>query len=205
MTIEAAVVAAGYLLGSIPFAYIVVRLRTGKDVRTTGSGNVGATNTLRAAGILPALAVAVLDIAKGVIPVLLMRHFNPAAGWEGAVAVAAVSGHCFPVWLRFRGGKGVATAAGAFFTLAPLAAACTAVVWVVMFGIWRIVSLSSVVALGSFPLWLAFVQRASMPLLIAGSVVAIIIILRHVNNIRRLVAGKEPRLGEKHPGDRRKE
>ncbi len=205
MTIEAAIVAAGYLLGSIPFAYIVVRLRTGKDVRTTGSGNVGATNTLRAAGIFPALAVAVLDIAKGVVPVLLMRHFNPAAGWEGAAAVAAVSGHCFPVWLRFKGGKGVATAAGAFFTLAPVAAACAAAVWVVMFAVWRIVSLGSVVALGSFPLWLAFVERASMPLLIAGSVVAIIIILRHSHNIRRLVAGEEPRLGEKHPGDRSEE
>ncbi len=203
MRLELVIVAAAYLLGSIPFAYLVVRLRTGQDVRKTGSGNVGATNALRAAGLLPALAVAVLDIAKGVVPVLVMRHFNPAGGWEGAAAVAAVTGHCFPVWLRFRGGKGVATAAGAFVTLAPVAAACAAAVWIVMLGMWRTVSLGSVVAVASFPLWLAFVQRASSPLVIAGSIVSMIIILRHHRNIRRLVAGKEPRLGEKHPGDGR--
>ncbi len=197
---ELLILAGAYALGSIPFAYIVVRTLTGQDVRETGSGNVGATNTMRAAGPVAALAVAVLDIAKGAVPVLIMRHFDPASVWLGAAAVAAVLGHCFPVWLRFRGGKGVATAAGAFLTLAPLAGLTALGVWAVMLAVFRIVSLASVVAVASFPVWVHFVEGGSGPLVAASSIVSMIIILRHHANIRRLVAGEEPRIGGSRRG-----
>ena len=202
MSLEFVIVAGSYVLGSVPFAYIVTRLVTGKDIRTTGSGNVGATNTLRAAGPAAAAAVMVLDVAKGVVPVLAMRAVNPASWWVGGAAVAAVTGHCFPVWLRFRGGKGVATACGAFVTLSPLAAACAAAVWLALLAAFRIVSLASVVAVATFPVWLYWIQRAPSGLVMAGAVVAVIIIGRHHANLRRLAAGIEPRLGERHPNDR---
>ncbi len=200
MSPEPLIVAGAYLLGSIPSAYLVVRAATGRDVRRTGSGNVGATNTVRAAGPAAGLLVAALDVAKGAVPVLVMRHFDPASAWLGAAAVAAVLGHCFPVWLGFRGGKGVATAAGAFLTLAPLAGLAAFGVWLAMLAVWRIVSLASVVAVASFPLWVHFVEGGSVPLVVASSIVSMIIILRHHANIRRLVAGREPRLGGDRPG-----
>ena len=106
MTIELAVVVGAYLLGSIPFGYLVVRLLSGKDVRRAGSQNVGATNALRTAGWGAGLLVFVLDVGKGVVPVLLMGAINPATRWVGAAAVAAVIGHCYPVWLKFQRGQG---------------------------------------------------------------------------------------------------
>lgn len=198
MNLELVIVAGSYLLGSIPTAYLVVRTLTGSDVRRTGSGNVGATNTVRAAGWGAGALVALVDILKGAVPVLVMTRFDPAARWVGAAAVAAVVGHCFPVWLRFRGGKGVATAFGAFLALAPWAVACAAGVWLLLLAVFRFVSLSSVVAVGSFPVFAAFVARLPRDGVLAAVVVAVIIILRHSANIRRLVAGTEPRIGEKH-------
>jgi len=195
MSVEAVIVAGAYLLGSVPFAYLLVRGATGQDIRRTGSGNVGATNTMRAAGPLAGLAVAVLDISKGVVPVVVMRHFDPATAWLGAAAAAAVVGHCFPVWLGFRGGKGVATAAGAFLTLAPRAGLCALGVWLVMLVVFRVVSLASVVAVASFPVWVHLVDGGTVALVISSSVVSMIIVLRHHANLRRLVAGEEPRLG----------
>ena len=140
-----------YLLGSIPFAYLFVRAAGRGDVRRVGSGNVGATNAMRAAGWKLALVVALLDVGKGVLAVVLMRQVTANPAWAGAAGVLAVVGHCFPVWLGFTGGKGVATAAGAFGSIAIMPVLAVAGVWVALLALTRIVSLSSVIAAASFP------------------------------------------------------
>ena len=122
MRFELVLVAIAYLLGSLPTALVVVRLMTGKDVRRMGSGNIGGTNALRAAGWKAGVAVTVIDVAKGALAVWLMRMYNPESGWVAAAMLAVVVGHCYPVWLRFRGGKGVAAGFGAFLVIAPLSA-----------------------------------------------------------------------------------
>lgn len=188
---------AAYLLGSIPFAYLAVRLAGRGDVRRIGSGNVGATNTLRAAGWKVALAVAMLDVGKGVGAVVLMRAMTGSPAWAAAAGVAAVVGHCFPVWLRFQGGKGVATAVGAFAVLAPYACAVVAVIWVVVLAAFRYVSLASLAAAGSFPLALHLAARPTGGEVLAAVTAALVIIGRHHGNIRRLARGEEPRLGKR--------
>ncbi len=183
-----------YLLGSIPFAYLAVRLAGHGDVRTIGSGNVGATNTLRAAGWKVALVVAFLDVGKGVAAVLLMRQTTASPDWAAAAAVAAVVGHCFPVWLGFSGGKGVATAVGGLLILAPAACAVVAVVWVVVLALWRYVSLASVCAAAAFPVALQAVGEPTRGELGAAVMTALVIIGRHHGNIRRLARREEPRM-----------
>ncbi|MEP0773963.1 MAG: glycerol-3-phosphate 1-O-acyltransferase PlsY [Acidobacteriota bacterium] len=185
---------AAYLLGSIPFAYLAVRLVGRGDVRTIGSGNVGATNTLRAAGWKVALVVALLDVGKGVAAVLLMRQTTASPDWAAAAAVAAVVGHCFPVWLGFSGGKGVATALGGLVVLAPAACAAVAMVWVVVLAVWRYVSLASVCAAAAFPVALQVVGEPTRGELGAAVITALVIIGRHHGNIRRLVRREEPRV-----------
>ena len=145
-------IAVAYLCGSIPFGLIIARAASGKDVRTVGSGNIGATNVARAAGRPAAIATLALDAVKGLAPVLLApREFAPAC------AVAAVLGHCFPVWLRFRGGKGVATGLGVSLALAPWAAVAGGVTWVVLYKILKISSIGSLagvavsLAVAAFP------------------------------------------------------
>lgn len=184
-----------YLLGSVPFAYIAVRLVGRGDVRTIGSGNVGATNTLRAAGWKVALAVAVLDVGKGVAAVSLMRMATGSPGWAAAAGLAAVVGHCFPVWLGCSGGKGVATAVGAFVVLAPLACGVVALVWAAVLGASRYVSLASVSAAAAFPIALHAVASPTRGELMAAVVTALVIVGRHHGNIRRLARREEPRLG----------
>lgn len=183
-----------YLLGSIPFAYLAVRLAGRGDVRTIGSGNVGATNTLRAAGWKVALVVALLDVGKGVAAVLLMRQTTASPDWAAAAAVAAVVGHCFPVWLGFSGGKGVATAVGGLVVLAPAACAVVAVVWVAVLAVGRYVSLASVCAAAAFPVAFQVVGEPTRGELGAAVITALVIIGRHHGNIRRLARGEEPRL-----------
>ncbi len=194
MTMEYAIVAVAYLLGSVPFALLVVRALTGKDIRTVGSGNVGATNAVRAAGIPAGIIVTILDVGKGTLPVLLMQAFDPSARWVGATAVAAVVGHCFPVWLRFSGGKGVATGLGAFAVIAPRAILAAVAVWLLVLLVTRIVSLASVLAVASFPVWVFFLERGSRAEVVAASVFAVVVIVRHRRNLRRLAEGTEPRL-----------
>ncbi len=184
-----------YLLGSIPFAYIAVRLAGRGDVRAIGSGNVGATNTLRAAGWKVALAVALLDVGKGVVAVVLMGLATGSPGWAAAAGLAAVLGHCFPVWLGFVGGKGVATAVGAFAVLAPAACGVVAVVWAVVLAVSRYVSLASVCAAAAFPVALQAVAEPTPGELTAAVITGLVIIARHHGNIRRLIRREEPRLG----------
>src|SRR5262245_55313311 len=153
--------AMGYLVGSIPFGYLIVRLTSGSDVRQTGSGGTGATNVSRRAGKLAGVLTLTLDALKGAFAVLLARVLVGNTGanakwWVAAVAIAAIAGHIFPVWLAFRGGKGVATAVGVFFMLAPFALLCAGVVFIVVVLITRYVSLGSITAAALIPffLWL---------------------------------------------------
>lgn len=195
MTIELALVAFAYFVGSIPFAYIFVRSVTGRDVRREGSGNVGATNALRSAGWKVGVAVTVLDIAKGSLAVWAMMIFNPESAWLAASMLAVVAGHCFPPWLLFLGGKGVATGFGAFLVIAPLSAVAAFGVWIVMLGLFRWVSLASMTATASFPVLIQLVDHPDWVTLASVAAAAILIILRHHSNIRNLVTGKEQRLG----------
>ena len=193
---ETALVVA-YLLGSIPFAWLLVKLAGRGDVRRIGSGNVGATNAMRAAGWKVALPVAALDIGKGVAAVLLMRAATANPDWVAAAGLAAVVGHCFPVWLRFSGGKGVATAAGVFAALAWQPFAVVVVVWGAVLAAFRGVSLASIVAAAVFPV--AFYFLAEPPALVefCTALAAAVVVWRHHANLARLVRGEEPKLWEK--------
>jgi acyl phosphate:glycerol-3-phosphate acyltransferase len=194
-----------YLLGSIPFGYLLVRIFRGEDVRQAGSGNIGATNVSRKSPALGALTLA-LDAMKGATAVEVAYHFsagvNAATSSDVAMTLAAflaVVGHMFPVWLKFRGGKGVATALGSFFVIAPRAVLIAATVFVVVVVISRYVSLGSIVAAGVFPFLL--VKRAlaknDLPALMLVAVTSLLIVVRHYENLKRLFAGTESRIGAK--------
>lgn len=196
-----ALLLGAYLLGSVSFGLLLVRRTRGIDVRSTGSGNPGATNALRAAGPAVGVTVLALDIAKGFLPVAAGRAVEvPERGlaWIGA---AAVVGHVFPLWHRFRGGKGVATAAGALTALAPWPMLAAFVLFLVTVASTRIVSLGSVLAALSAPLFWAVGGRLgwwSPPptMALAGCVaISLLVLWRHQDNLRRLSRGEEPRLG----------
>jgi glycerol-3-phosphate acyltransferase PlsY len=204
--LAAGVVVGAYLLGSVSFSYLIVKAKEGKDVRTVGSGNAGATNVLRASGKGPALAVLLLDVTKGVLAVVVARLLQAPPPVVGAAAVAVVLGHVFPVFLGFRGGKGVATSAGAMGALAPAAMFLALLVFVAVVYWKRYVSLGSVVAAASVPLFAWTGQRMGWvanedPWLIAASAaIALIVVIKHRTNLRRLLQGAEPRLGERKAG-----
>ncbi|HVF59677.1 MAG TPA: glycerol-3-phosphate 1-O-acyltransferase PlsY [Thermoanaerobaculia bacterium] len=196
-----ALVAGAYLLGSISFSYLIVRVLQGRDVRAVGSGNAGATNVLRTAGKLPGIAALVLDVAKGVAAVVAARSLDAPPPVVGLCAVAVVLGHVFPVFLGFRGGKGVATAAGAVGALAPLAMVAVLLLFAVVVAWSRYVSLGSVAAAVAFPVALAFGRAAGWIeadgwVLAAGAAIAALIVWKHRSNLARLRAGRERRLGE---------
>ena len=198
--LHVAVVALAYLLGSIPFGYLLVRLRGGGDVRETGSGGTGATNVTRRAGKGAGILTLLLDALKGAAAVLVARALVGGESWECAAAGAAVLGHVFPVWLRFRGGKGVATGLGVFFVLAPLATVCALAAFVAVVWLWRYVSLGSMVAASVLPLavWALGAPgvggRAPGPLLSLSILGAALIILMHRANVGRLLRGEESKL-----------
>jgi glycerol-3-phosphate acyltransferase PlsY len=204
-----ALVVVAYLVGSIPFPYLMVQWRSGVDIRSIGSGNVGATNVLRVAGPGTAAAVLALDVAKGAVPVLVGRVAGAPTVVLGACALAAILGHVFPLFLSFRGGKGVATSAGAIGALSPLPMLAAAVVFGVTVAWKRIVSVGSMLAVASFPVFAYLFGRLGwmepMPgvLLIGATVAAALILLRHSDNVRRLAIGKEHRLGKNLEGDPR--
>ena len=196
----AVAVALAYLVGSIPFGYLIVRLRGGGDVRETGSGGTGATNVTRRAGKWAGLLTLALDALKGTLVALLARRFL-ADGmgvdwWVVAASLAAVVGHVFPVWLGFRGGKGVATGLGVFVGLAPLAVLCALPVFVLVVWLTRYVSLGSVTAAALLPLfvWLTGDERA--PLLTAAVLGGALIVYMHRANIGRLLSGTENKFGK---------
>jgi glycerol-3-phosphate acyltransferase PlsY len=188
-------VIAAYLIGSTPFALILSRFWGLADLRLAGSGNPGAANVLRTAGWGPGILVALLDAGKGAASVLLAQRANQSVELSAAAGVAAVIGHVFPIWARFRGGKGVATSAGVFAVLAPLATCVSVAVFVLTGWLTRIVSLASLVASGALPP-LAYILGSPPAVVIAGSLVAAVILIRHRTNVGRLRRGVERRLGQ---------
>jgi len=202
MAVGALSVLLAYLLGAIPFGFLLVKLGRGEDVRGTGSGSIGATNVTRAAGPLVGLLTLLLDMGKGFAAVAVATWLAPqAAGqargapeWTAAAAVAAIVGHSYPVFLSFRGGKSVATALGAFVYFAPLAVAASLGVWLIVVAGWRFVSLGSVLAAAAFPLFAFSLYRPPLAITLAAVVGASVVILRHRSNLKRLVRGTEPKL-----------
>jgi len=199
----AAVLVGAYLLGSINWSYLIVRLFLGRDIRTLGSGNAGATNVLRTAGKGAGAAALVLDLGKGIVAVLGARALGAAAPVVAGAAVAVVLGHIYPIFFGFRGGKGVASAAGALGALAPLAFAGGLVVFAVIVAWRRYVSLGSVASAVSIPLFMALERSLGGTLheggwaIAAAAAIAVLIVVRHRANLVRLRAGTEHRLGEK--------
>lgn len=193
---------AGYLLGSIPFGIVLTRLFGGGDIRAAGSGNIGATNVTRVVGPLPGILTLIFDGLKGAAAVWLAAHFsNYSATWMIATGFAALVGHCFPAWLKFRGGKGVATAAGFFLALCWPAALGAIAIFILVVIFFRFVSLGSIAAAASMPLliYLLWAPHQGLHLAPPASVTigafaaAMLVVYKHDGNIQRLVEGREPR------------
>jgi glycerol-3-phosphate acyltransferase PlsY len=191
--LAAAVVAGAFLLGSIPTGLLLARLR-GIDIRTVGSGNIGATNVARGLGKKSGVLVLLLDAAKGAIPILVVRLLDLGARVDPfvitATGFAAVAGHCFTPWLRFRGGKGVATSLGVFLALEPAVTAMTAGLFAAIYLATKIVSIGSIAAALAFPILLWLLGRPDESVTL-GIAVAILIIAKHHGNIRRLLRRQE--------------
>jgi glycerol-3-phosphate acyltransferase PlsY len=197
--LQVGIALGAYLLGSIPFGYLIVKMREGRDIRASGSGNIGATNVARTAGPVAGGVTLLLDLAKGYLAVWLAAKFSGGClNCMMVGAVAVVLGHMFPVWLKFKGGKGVATGVGAFVLICWPAVAGALVVWIVVVGIWRYVSLGSIIAAASLPLltYRLYEPLGAPPLevSIGTTLLAAMIIVKHKENIGRLVRGTENRL-----------
>jgi glycerol-3-phosphate acyltransferase PlsY len=187
-------IVASYLLGATPTSYMAGRLGRGIDLREYGSKNLGATNVYRLLGWKYAIPVGLVDVAKGAIPVALFGHWAAGPGWlPVTLGGAAVLGHMFSPYVRFRGGKGVATAAGVFLALAPLAFAIALPVWGACLWLTGYVSLSSIVAAVLFPLWVWLTTDGPGPTFWASVVLALLIVFAHRANVQRLLAGTENR------------
>jgi acyl phosphate:glycerol-3-phosphate acyltransferase len=208
MLLRITFVVIAYLLGSIPFGYLLIKylFTRGEDVRRIGSGGIGATNVSRRAGWRGGLLTYALDVAKGAAAVLLMRQVEPSDYlWIGAAAVAAIIGHIFPVFLNFKGGKGVATGVGVYLVLAPLAVLTTLVLWALIVYRWRYVSLGSIIATAAVPLWTWLYYGLLLPsspqhahlgaLILVGFAGCALIVAKHHENIGRLLAGRENKIG----------
>lgn len=187
----------GYLLGAIPFGFILVRVLHGTDVRAAGSGSTGATNVTRQAGIRAGLLTYAFDVAKGAAAVLVMSAVTGELVWLSAAALAAIVGHMYPVFLRFHGGKGVATGVGAYLVIAPAGVLLTLVVWALLFWRTRVVSLASIIATALVPLWIwvwygLLLKRPDVLEVCLGvGVGCTVVIVKHHDNIRRLLSGGE--------------
>lgn len=186
-----------YLVGSLPFAYLAVRWRAGGDLRQLGSGTVGATNAARVLGKGWGLLVMLLDVGKGVAAVWLSRLATGHPAWHVAAACAAVVGHCFPLWLSFRGGKGLATSAGALLVLSPWTLAVSAVVWVGALVATRVLAVASALAAASLPVIFWLVRKPSLPAQAWVVCWSLVLLVSHRRNLQRWVRGEEPRVGRR--------
>jgi glycerol-3-phosphate acyltransferase PlsY len=187
-----------YLLGSIPFGYLIVKLGQGRDIREAGSGNIGAANVTREVGTAAGVATLLLDAAKGFAAVwIAARYTDQELTWMVIAAIAAMLGHMFPLWLRFRGGRGVATGAGVFLPICWPAVAGAIAIWAIVLVFWRYVSLASMAAAASLPLLVYLLyapgHAPSRALSLGTSLAAILIIAKHRPNIERLLSGTEPK------------
>ncbi|MEK6321782.1 MAG: glycerol-3-phosphate 1-O-acyltransferase PlsY [Acidobacteriota bacterium] len=204
MALKSIFVAVAYLLGSIPFGYLLIKyvFTSGEDVREIGSGGIGATNVTRRVGVKGGLLTYFFDVAKGVAAVMLMRL---VAGddyfWIGAAAIAAIAGHIFPIFLGFRGGKGVATGVGVYLALAPYSVLTTLALWALIVYFSRYVSLGSIIATAAVPLWTLLYYGLLQPsphlkaLIIIGVAGCALIVATHRENISRLMHGTENKIG----------
>lgn len=206
---------AAYLIGSVPFGYIAGKLLRGIDIRKHGSGNPGATNVLRVIGKPAGISVLILDTAKGFLPVYFLAPYLadlaaksapdttilPAILWQIICGLAVINGHIFTIFLKFRGGKGVATSIGVIFALSYLAGLCSLGVWALAVLVTRYVSLGSILGAISLPVWLIlwtekpFDKEAGLPLLIFGAVISVTVVIKHRGNIKRLISGTENKIG----------
>ena len=219
------VAAVAYLLGSIPFGYILVKIFRGEDIRLSGSGNIGATNVARSGAKVLGILTLLLDALKGYVavlhgahaahhdlqdPMIALRHPDLVPHMMAVAALAAVVGHIFPVWLKFKGGKGVATALGVFIPLFPKALLVALVIFIISVAISRYVSLGSLLATISFPIAACFLEDAAhlhqdrswgidWATMLPICVTSLLVVAKHHQNIRRLLAGSENRLGQKKP------
>jgi glycerol-3-phosphate acyltransferase PlsY len=194
-------IVASYLWGAIPASYIAGRLARGIDLREHGSGNLGATNTFRVLGAKVAAPVMVFDILKGFFPVVLFSRWDgsPDWRWELAYGAAAIVGHVFSVYMGFRGGKGVATGAGVFLALAPIAVGVGLLAWLVVMRITRMVSAGSITAAAVVAALMLVVPGVPTEVRVLGIAIAAFIVFAHRSNIRRILSGTEPRFGAKKP------
>ena len=190
-----------YLLGSIPFGYLVVKAGEGDDIRDQGSGNIGAANVARNAGLFAGVLTLVLDAAKGYAAVLIAERWATGSNstrWMMASAIAAVVGHMYPVWLGFKGGKGVATSLGVFIPICREAVLVAIILWILVVAFWRYSSLGSVVAAAALPVLvhLFYAPRHAPPGYVTqGTIlISLLVLWKHRANIERLIAGDEPRL-----------
>jgi glycerol-3-phosphate acyltransferase PlsY len=183
-----------YLLGAIPFGYLLVRWTTGGDVRAAGSGNIGATNVLRTTGRAAGVATLLLDIAKGYAAVWIAgRLTGEEPVWMSLAALAVMAGHAYPVFLGFKGGKAVASFIGAFLCLTPLALVCALIVFTGVVAWSRYISLGSICAAATFPLAVWIVQHPQLPVFPASLVAGAFVVYRHRENLQRLHTGAEHR------------
>jgi len=188
-----------YLLGSIPFGVLIVKMRGGPDIRKTGSGNIGAANVMRNAGAAAGVLTLVLDAGKGYLAVWIAeRATHGNIHWMAIAAAAAVIGHIFPVWLGFRGGKGVATGLGVFLPICREAVLLAVVLWVLVVGFWRYSSLGSIAAAAALPVFVYFLYAPGhappMDVTICTVGTSLLVLWKHRANMERLIAGKESRL-----------
>lgn len=187
-----AALAAAYVLGAIPFGYLLVKWKTGADVRASGSGNIGATNVLRTSGRGAGIATLLLDIAKGALAVWLAGLLTAGDPlWKSLAALAVMAGHAYPVFLKFKGGKAVASFVGAFLVLTPLPLLATLVVFLGTVAWTRYISLGSITAAAAFPLAVWIIEHPPLAVVAAAIVAGAFIIIRHRTNIERLRAGTE--------------
>jgi glycerol-3-phosphate acyltransferase PlsY len=187
-------VVLAYLIGSVPFALLVARKWGAKDLRRVGSGNLGAANVLRASGVTAGVLVALLDVGKGVAGVLVAARLDGSNATPAVAGLAAIVGHIYPVWLRFRGGKGVATACGVFAALAPVALPLALAVFLLSAWLTKYISVGSVLASAALPP-IAYAMGTPTPIVIAASAAAVLIVFRHRSNLARVWLGTERRIG----------